>query len=104
MQFDQTAQRFQAQINAIAGVANMTGEQVYELWCRYDRQCTMYDQSPVLFEFIRWYADQLGGNQSALQQALDDEREFQANQDDQEAAYEDAVQRSYQARGQACLY
>ncbi len=71
MNFAQTAQGFQFQINAIAQVANMTSDQVYELWRRYDKQCTMYDQSPVMFEFVQWYAAELGGNQRALQDALD---------------------------------
>lgn len=71
MNFAQTAQGFQFQINAIAQVANMTSDQVYELWRRYDKQCTMYDQSPVMFEFVQWYVAELGGNQRALQDALD---------------------------------
>lgn len=104
MNFAQTAKGFQAKINAITNVANMTGDQVYELWRKYRKQCSDGDQSPVLFEFIQWYAAELGGNRLALQKALDDEEEFQANQDDRDAAYEDGVQRSYQARGQACLY
>jgi hypothetical protein len=70
MQFTQTDQRFQDQINAIAGVANMTGEQVYELWCKYDRQCALYDQSPVIFEFINWWGADLGGDRCALSNAV----------------------------------
>lgn len=104
MNFANTASGFQAKINAIAAVAGKTGEQVYELWRKYDRQCSLYDQSPVLFEFIEWYAADMGGDRLALQKALDQEEEFQANQDDLDAAYEESVQRSYRARGQACLY
>ena len=70
MQLAQTTQGFQNQINAIAGVANMASDQVYELWCRYDKQCTMYDQSPVIPEFINWYAPHLGGNKNALMAAF----------------------------------
>lgn len=71
MNFANTAQGFQAKINAIAKVAGKTGEQVYELWRKYDKQCTSYDQSPVLFEFVGWYADDLGGDRYALMEALD---------------------------------
>lgn len=99
-----TAQGFQTKIAAIASAANMQPEQVYELWRKYDRQCSSYDQSPVLFEFIEWYAADMGGNRLALKKALDDEEEFQAHQDELDAAYEESIQRSYQARGQACLY
>lgn len=71
MNFAQTAQGFQAKINAIAKVANMTGDEVFALWRKYSAQCTNYDQSPVMFEFVQWYAAELGGNQRALQDALD---------------------------------
>ncbi len=71
MNFTSTAPAFQAKINALASVAGMTGQEVYELWRKYDRQCTMYDQSPVLFEFVQWYTAELGGNQQALMDALD---------------------------------
>ncbi len=69
--FTNTAPAFQAQINALGIVANMTGEEVYALWRKYSAQCTNYDQSPVMFEFVQWYAAELGGNQRALQDALD---------------------------------
>jgi hypothetical protein len=71
MNFTSTATAFQAKINTLAAVAGMTGAEVYELWRKYDRQCTMYDQSPVLFEFVQWYTAELGGNQRALMDALD---------------------------------
>lgn len=70
MQLAQTEQRFQDQINAIAGVANMPSDQVYELWCRYARQCTLYDQSPVIFEFINSWGADLGGDRCALSNAV----------------------------------
>ncbi len=71
MNFTSTATAFQAKINAIAGVAAMTGQEVYDLWRKYDKQCSVYDQSPVLFEFVQWYTAELGGNQRALMDALD---------------------------------
>ena len=104
MIFTNTVAAFQAKINAIAGVANMTGEQVYELWQKYDRQCTLYDQSPVLPEFVRWYAADLGGDSAALTRALQGEEEFQANDDDQDAAYQESVLQTYRARGLANVY
>lgn len=71
MNFASTNRGFQAKINAIAAVAGRTGEQVYELWRKYDRQCSLYDQSPVMSEFIQWYANELGGDASALWYAVD---------------------------------
>jgi len=71
MNFEKTAPAFQAKIDAIAKVANKTSEEVYELWRKYDKQCSMYDQSPVLFEFVGWYADDLGGDRYALMEALE---------------------------------
>lgn len=71
MQLAQCAQGFQDQIAAIAGVAGMQPEQVYQLWREYSHRCGLYDQSPVMFEFVSWYADQLGGNRLAIQEAVD---------------------------------
>ncbi len=66
----QCAPGFQAEIQALAAVAKMDPEQVYALWRKYDTRCTNYDQSPVISEFVSWYAVELGGDQLALVQAL----------------------------------
>ena len=71
MNFANTTPAFQVKINAIAAVAGKTGEQVYELWRKYDKQCSLYDQSPVLFEFVGWYADELGGDRASLMEAIE---------------------------------
>lgn len=60
---------FQAKIRAIATVSGMDADAVYALWREYDRRCTMYDQSPVLIEFVDWYADALGGDIPNLEAA-----------------------------------
>jgi hypothetical protein len=104
MNFASTGPFFQAQISAIASVAGMTCENVYDLWCKYDRACTLYDQSPILVEFVGWYAYQLGGNQAALTKALQDEEDYQAYQADQNEAYEESVRQNYWARGLGNVY
>lgn len=68
--FSQTHPDFQRKINTIASVAGLTGAEVYEYWQQYSRQCTNYDQSPVLSEFITWYENELGGDGIMLQAAL----------------------------------
>lgn len=71
MNFTSTHPDFQRKINAIAKVAELTGAEVYEYWQQYCRQCTNYDQSPVISEFIVWYTFELGGCREELQAALD---------------------------------
>lgn len=64
------AEGFRAEIQALAAVAGMTPDQVFGLWQEYARRCSMGDQSAVMFEFIQWYAADMGGNQAALQDAV----------------------------------
>jgi hypothetical protein len=85
MNLANTAPGFQDKIYAIAAAAGMTGEQVYELWRKYDKQCSLHDQSPVLFEFVNWYADAVGGNKEALSKALQEAEEMVAAMEDAEA-------------------
>ena len=85
MKFENTAQGFQDKIYAIAAVAGKTADQVYELWRKYDLQCSQYGQSPILFEFINWYAAAMGGNPAALSKALQDAEEMVAAMEDAEA-------------------
>lgn len=70
MRFEDTATAFQEKIYAIANVSSVPALRVWDLWRDYDRRCTGYDQSPVLFEFVQWYAGDLGGNRAALQDAV----------------------------------
>ena len=67
---NQCAASFQAEIRALAAAAKMDPEQVYALWRKYDARCTNYDQSPVMSEFVSWYAAEMGGDQLALVLAL----------------------------------
>lgn len=48
----------------------MTPEGVYALWREYSRICGNGDQSPLLFEFVKWYEKQLGGDTAALRAAI----------------------------------
>lgn len=85
MNFANTDLGFQGKIYAIAAAAGMTGEAVYELWRNYSRQCDLYDQSPVLPEFIEWYAAEMGGDRAALSKALQTAEEMVAAMEDAEA-------------------
>lgn len=58
-----------------AKLAGKTPNAVYELWRKYSRLCDLGDQSPVMFEFIAWYANDLGGDRAALQRAIEAEPE-----------------------------
>jgi hypothetical protein len=71
MNFTSTHPDFQRKIKAISVVAGLTCAEVYEYWQQYSRQCTNYDQSPVMHEFINWYENELGGDRLELQSALD---------------------------------
>lgn len=70
MNYETLPESFKSSIDAIAEVANMSGQQVYDLWRKYSKQCSDGDQSPILFEFVRWYAAELGGNMAALDAAI----------------------------------
>lgn len=70
--FTNTHPDFQRKIKAIASQAGLTAPEVYEYWQQYSRQCSNYDQSPVMSEFINWYENELGGDRLALQNALDE--------------------------------
>lgn len=68
--FNDCAGGFRAQIQALSAVAGMTADRVFALWQEYARQCSIGDQSAVMFEFIQWYAADMGENQAALQDAV----------------------------------
>jgi hypothetical protein len=72
MSLSNTNPDFQRKIKAIALQAGLAPSEVYEYWQQYSRQCTNYDQSPVMSEFISWYENELGGDRLALQNALDE--------------------------------
>lgn len=61
---------FQAKITAIAAVAGKSEPFVFALWREYQAKCT--DQSAILFEFVQWYRDELGGAVQALISATEE--------------------------------
>lgn len=63
----QTHPGFQANINAIAAVASKPAPIVFALWKEYQAKCM--DQSALLFEFVQWYAVELGGDRQSLIEA-----------------------------------
>ena len=63
---ENTCIEFQNKIKKIAEIANLTPEKVFVFWCEYSANCSGFDQSAVLFEFVQWYKDKLGGDQQKL--------------------------------------
>lgn len=55
---------FQEKVAAIAAVAGQPAAQVFALWREYQAKCG--DQSAILFEFVKWYQRELGGDVLAL--------------------------------------
>lgn len=45
---------FRLKLAAIADIANMSLDDIVTMWKNYARQCSVYDQSPVLSEFLEW--------------------------------------------------
>ena len=69
--FEGTTAEFQLRISRVAIVAGQNSLDVYALWRKYSGQCYASDQSPLLWEFVQWYAKQLGGDLPALARAID---------------------------------
>lgn len=58
---------FQVTLARIAAVAGKDTLEVYALWRDYAEKC--YDQSALVWEFVQWYAMDLGGDVEALHSA-----------------------------------
>lgn len=67
--FAATCAEFQANIERISSVSNLSPLAVFALWREYSKQCDTYDQSAILGEFVEWYKSKLGGNIDALRTA-----------------------------------
>ena len=68
--FYRTAKNFQASIARIAMIADKTPVEVFTLWRKYSDDCSNFDQSSILGEFIEWYCADLGDNPEALRSAI----------------------------------
>jgi hypothetical protein len=68
--FNGTCANFQERITRLSALSGKSELCVYDLWRRYAQQCEWADQSALLWEFIQWYAADLGGNKPALEQAI----------------------------------
>lgn len=67
--FAHTVPVFQLRIQRIAAVAAMQPLEVFALWREYSDYCSNCDQSALLWEFVEWYAEKLGGDRAALHKA-----------------------------------
>ena len=59
MAIENTHPIFQERIRKLATLCGMPIDSVYALWREYSDRC--YDQSALLWEFVEWYAEKLGG-------------------------------------------
>lgn len=69
MKLEETHKDFQATIARIAQCAGKPVADVFTIWQQYEAMCS--DQSAVMCEFIKWFADELGGDAEALTDAID---------------------------------
>lgn len=54
--FEMRAESFKRDMNRIAAGAKLPVLDVFMLWLEYCETCQNYDQSPVMIEFLQWYA------------------------------------------------
>ena len=59
---------FQERIAKLAGFCGKSTEDIYALWRRYQAACV--DQSCLLWEFVSWYAADLGADVEGMRSAV----------------------------------
>lgn len=69
MKLENCAPVFQRRIAAISAVAGKDPAEVYGMWRAYSDACSGFDQSALVWEFLQWNADKLGGDLRALEAA-----------------------------------
>lgn len=74
-QLANTCQQFQDMLFRIACAANQPIATVWHFWCKYSNACEGYDQSPLLPEFVEWYAGEMSCEKALLHAALTAESE-----------------------------
>lgn len=70
--FDNTHPHFQDTIKHIAEHSpKLHPLVVFALWNDYSDKCAVFDQSPVMSEFLQWYAKELGIETTTINKLLD---------------------------------